>query len=139
MIEVTWSDTQDNVVLWKFPLIWTWQEFFAAKAEVDAMIDGVEGIADSIFLIHTERRLPEGGIRNLKRIVAERHARHDVIVIVGPTMFLTSLLSVILKIVPGAQDQLHYAQSIDEAYAIIENRRQKRRQRQASQVAEELT
>ena len=135
MIEVTWANAEKNIVLWKFPSQWMWHDFFAALKDADAMIDGVEGIVDSIFLTPQDQVIPQGGIRNFKLILARRHARHGLIILVDAQTLLVSLLGIVLKLIPNARPQMHFVQSEAEAYALIAAAQQQRLQDRASQVA----
>lgn len=126
MIVVEWANTEKNIVIWRFPSQWSWDDFYAAKKEVDIMIDGVEGIVDSIFLTSKEQKIPSGAIAHLKNIITQRHERHEMIILVGSKMFLSALLNLILKFVPSVQTQLHYVITDAEAYAIIEEAQQRR-------------
>lgn len=126
MVEVQWADEEKDIVLWKFPSRWTWHDFYEAKQEVDAMIDSVEGIVDSIFLTSGAQRMPSGALQNLKRIITERHQRHDLIVVVNTRMFLHALVTTVFKFVPSAKRQFHFVNSEEEAYAIIRAAQQNR-------------
>lgn len=126
MIEVRWSNDEKHTVIWKFSVPWNWNEFYAAQKQVDAMIDSVDGLVDSIFIVTLAQRLPAGGPTHLRKIIAQRHKRHDMIVMVGTNSFLTSILRVITLVLPGFKRQLNYVTSIEEAEALLKDVRARR-------------
>ena len=126
MVEVYWANPEKNILLWIFPPRWTWTEFFTAKKQADAMIDNVEGIVDSIFLVPKELIIPSNAIPNLRSLIANRHKRHDLVIVVGSTSFLTALLNLILQNVPNAKHQFRFVQDQAEAYRVIEENQQRR-------------
>ncbi len=108
MIEIKWSQQASNTVVWTFTAPWTFEEFYDTKLRVDAMIDSVEGIVDSIFLTTPEQKLPPRAVTHLRNIVAQQHKRHRYIVVVGAKTFLSTLINVITKLVPNADLQFHF-------------------------------
>ncbi|MCL4250198.1 MAG: hypothetical protein KJ065_18765 [Anaerolineae bacterium] len=126
MIEVKWDNPEKNIVVWKFSSPWTWEEFFAAKNEVDTMIDGVDGIVDSIFLTSEAQSIPSNAIATFRNILAKRHPRHDSIVLVGAKDFLTKLLNLVIQFLPDARHQVYFVSLQTDAYHVIEQARQQR-------------
>jgi hypothetical protein len=128
MIQVQWANPEKTIVLWEFTSQWTWNDFFAAKKEVDVMIDSIEGIVDSIFLTSADQKIPSNAIANFRSIIAKRHHRHDLIVLVGSKKFLTSLLQTVINFMPGIHHQIHFVNSQVEAYNVIEQAQQRRQE-----------
>lgn len=119
MIKVEWANSEKNIVIWTFLLNWTWDDFHDAKRQVDAMIDDVEGIVDSIFLTTNVQHIPANAVSNFGTIAKKRHQRHDLIVVVGSRSFIKSLVNVTFALVPGLRRQIYFVTTIDEAYEII--------------------
>jgi hypothetical protein len=119
MIQVEWGNSEKTVVLWRFSYPWAWTEFYAAKAAVDAMIDSVSGMVDSIFLTSEEQRIPKDAIIHFRNIIGQQHPRSHRIVVVGAKPRLAMLVNVILSLIPKARDQFRYVTSLDEAYALL--------------------
>ena len=128
MIEVNWGNPEKNIVIWEFFSPWTWNEFYDAKKQVDVMIDAVSGVVDSIFLTTVDQKIPPNAIGNFQNIIGNRHERHDLIVLVGSKSFLSALLNVVVKWIPGASSQFRYVHSQEEAYNIIAKAQDDRRQ-----------
>ena len=108
MIAVEWSLEEPNVVIWKFTTPWTFNEFHAAKERVDAMIDGVEGLVDSIFLTTAEQRIPPSAVAHLRKIIEHQHKRHRYIVVVGAKSFLVTIIGIINQLFPNIEDENVY-------------------------------
>lgn len=126
MVEVEWANAEHNIIRWRFSQPWTWDEFYSAKNQVDTMIDSVVGTVDSIFVTSNTQLLPPNATIHLRNIIAARHKRHNLIVIVGANRFLSTILTVMTRWVPGLDIQLRYATSVSDAFSLIQESRQKR-------------
>ena len=128
MIKIQWSDTQQNIVIWTFSDQWTWNDFYTAQNEVQNRINKVNGIVDSIFITPQQQKVPSSAISHFRKIITKRHNRHDMLVVVGSSMFLSALLNMVIKFIPSASHQFHFVSTQDEAYKIIEQTRLLRKQ-----------
>lgn len=125
MITVHWSSETTNVVIWTFTAPWTFEEFYKAKNHVDMMIDTVEGYVDSIFIPSKGQPIPHGSLTHLRNLIINRHERHRYLVIVGPRVFLVTLLNILTELIVGLDLHLRTAKTESQAYQIIEQQRTK--------------
>jgi hypothetical protein len=135
VIQVEWANPEQTIVRWRFGWPWTWDEFYTALDQVNAMIDGISGIADSIILPSRSTILPANAISHLRRLINGRHPRHDLIVLVGSSSFVAELLKLSTQFIPSVRDQLHYVGTEEEALNLITVAQQRRERGKASHPA----
>ncbi len=124
MVEVEWEPSTENVMIWKFTAPWTFDEFRSAKDQVDAMIDGVDGYVDSIFLVSNGQAVPRNTLPQLRKMISQAHERHRYIVLVGVRIYLATLLKILGELIPNFEPYLRVASTKAGAILIIQKLRQ---------------
>ena len=128
VINVKWDSQTEQIVVWQFSSPWTWNEFFAAMKDMNHLIDGVDGIVDTILLTSSEQTIPPSALTNIRNLMTQLHERNDLVVLVGSKAFLTALINHVTSIIPNVKEKYRFAHDVSEAYAIIEQARQQRRE-----------
>lgn len=130
MITVEWANEAKTVVRWRFINTWTWDDFYAAQKEVDAMIDTVDGIVDGIILTSASQNLPSGALPHLRKITIQRHKRYGLSYVVGSGVYLTTVLNILAKVV--REETIRFVGTEVEAFAHIAQAQQKRNDQHSS-------
>jgi hypothetical protein len=125
MITVEWANGEQNILRWQFIQPWTWEEFYNAQMQMNAMIDSVTGNVDCIFLTSKTQLLPSHATIHLRKIIAQQHERLNLIVIVGANRFVSTLMQVMTHWVPDFANQLRFTPSEQDAFPLIEQAWQK--------------
>ncbi len=119
MVEVEWTNSDKNILQWRFTVPWTWSEFFTTQAQANAMMDEVPGTVDHIFATANIQTLPANAIMNLRQVIANKHERNGLVVLVGARTLVVSLLTIIVNAVPGLNLDLRYVKTEEEALELI--------------------
>jgi hypothetical protein len=129
MIKVEWANQDKNVVRWQFLDHWTWQEFYQAQREVDAMIDTVEGMVDGIIFTSSLQHIPPNALTHLRKILRQKHQRYGISIVIGARSFLTALLNLLPRLI-GVK-AIYFVESEEAAYHHLAELREKRQETRA--------
>lgn len=126
MVTVEWANAEKNVIRWRFVQPWTWEEFYIAQKQVHVMIDSVDGLVDCMFIPGKPLMIPPNPTIHLRKIIAQRHRRLNLVILVGANRFLSALLQIMVRWVPGFELQLRYVLSEQKAFAVSQSDRHRR-------------
>lgn len=125
MITVHWATETTNIIKWTFTAPWTFDEFRAAQQQTNALIDGVEGYVDCLFITSAEQFIPLRAITNLRSIISIRHPRQRYAVFVGAKTYLVTLMTSLTELIPNFESYLRFVGTEAEAYTLIAKLREK--------------
>jgi hypothetical protein len=131
VIDVEWTNAEKNTLRWRFTAPWTWDEFFKTQVLANGMIDEVPGKVDHIFETSNIQSLPANAILNLRQVIANRHKRNGVIVLVGAHTLVMSVLTIITNAIPGLMLNLQYVKTEAQALELIRAAQEQRSQEPA--------
>jgi hypothetical protein len=129
-ISVAWYDNTQTILVWVFPERWTWEDYGAAQQTSNALADSVAHIVDVIGDLTGSKSLPPTAVNAYRNSLDRSTQNLDLIVLVGSSSFIRTMVSVLKAIVPGkvAGANLTFADSIPEAYSLIHQRQAARSQ-----------
>lgn len=119
MIEVSWANPEKTIIDWRFATPWTWAQFDAALAEANSMTDEVDYVVDNLIHTSKEQVMPPNAIVNLRKLIANRHDRSGIFVVIRARTIVSSLLSIIMMAVPGLTSVFYFAKNEAEAMEMI--------------------
>lgn len=116
---VQWHDAAQTVLRWEFEGAWTWEEFYQAQDEVNALSASVEHPVDIIVVMHPTSAVPAGAPSQFGRIARGSHGRSGRTVLVGANRFVEVMLSIFGKFQRETARRITTAKSIEEALALL--------------------
>ncbi len=123
MINIEWANEEQTVIRWHLSDGWTWDEFYAAKAESEAMIEQVTGVVDGLFVMDNPSYLPAYFLANLRIIVPNSHPRYGITIVVGKQKAMRFIFDCVVRIT-SRDDLLYLVNTEEEAFARIQQLRQ---------------
>lgn len=102
---------------------WTWEEYFAAMSNIGRMMTEVDHTVDVLVDCFNMGDFPNVALQNISTANRTPPSNMGVQVIVGDSMMLEIMSSMLTKMNPNAARMYNYATSYDEAMGIIEKSR----------------
>jgi len=118
-IKIAWDNEEKTALLYIFDTHWTWDDFYAAKAQAYGQIDTVQHKVGVIFDAPEKITLPANMITHSKSAVSKTHANTAVVVVVVRNLYLRTMLSMVMKLSKKAAETLRLVSSLDEARALV--------------------
>src|SRR5688572_24938937 len=76
VIEVSWTNLDNQEVLqYRFPNLWTWEDFYKAQRKIDKMLDLSSQSIPVFFDFRSGSYLPPGMLREMSNIIETWHPR----------------------------------------------------------------
>ena len=125
-ITVTWDNTERTIIRWTFPENWTWEDAQGAVSVEAQMANQVEHIVYAIGDLLPTRVIPPGAMRSVKHIMASRHLRIGLTVLITDSYYVTTMVNMIRATVHRQfmeQSRLIVVSTERDAYAAIETER----------------
>ncbi len=117
-IQIVWDNDEKTILRYIFDTHWTWDDFYAAKAEAYSQIDTVPHKVGVIFDAPEKITLPANMITHNKSAVSKTHANTAIVVVVVTNLYLRTMLTMVMKLSKKAADTLRLVSSLDEARAL---------------------
>ena len=133
-IQVAWDDSgrvpEESVIYWTFAEEWNWNEFAEADKTAYQMSVGMIPVVIDVIVDMTQSdRTPFiGAIGYFTRSIHHDPSNRGVVVIVGVSGILRSLESILRRLTPKASPAYVLVNTLEEAYHLIEDRQQQRKQ-----------
>ncbi|MBW4437562.1 MAG: hypothetical protein KME04_10530 [Pleurocapsa minor GSE-CHR-MK-17-07R] len=120
VIEVSWFRGSDRVILFEFPDVWDWNDFWDAKSRSDAMTDSVTH--NCAILLHMPARvsMPDNALSQGRSLLSKRHPRVTLFVMVTPNAFARNLMRILSQLYVSRRGMLQTAQSLDETAKVLQ-------------------
>jgi hypothetical protein len=121
---VHWVNESHDIVYAKYPIDWTWDDFYMIREQVHALVDSentarVDFIADQSASI-----LPKGSpFGHARSVIQNKHPRVKLIVIVASNALLRSMANIAFKLSAEARSSFRLVSSIEDALQLIETDR----------------
>lgn len=127
-IQTTWDDEQRSAVRYIFDGSWTWDDLKAAFDTAHQLLDTIDYSADTVIDMRASKTLPDHAISGIRRIGIDQvgHPNHSrLTVFVGLSLFAKQILFITMRTFKSlqAQNDFHFADTIEEARAIIRRER----------------
>jgi hypothetical protein len=125
---IDWYDAAQSVIKYDMDTNWTWPEFYKEMEKVDAMMQSVcPQQVDVIVNLLSARYLKPDTLVHLRNGAMNPPPNWGLAVFVGLGRSTRALLATFSKVYPRLSDRYAVADTVDEAYALIVNRRDERR------------
>ena len=118
-IKVTWDDHHDDIILFEFPPVFNWDQYYVAEDQAHAMIEERGRDVGYIFDFPQNAKIPDNAISNGRRVIEQRHSKVTLVVNVGSTAFIRTLFNMGIRMYPTLRDNVAMSGTIDEAREMI--------------------
>lgn len=119
-IEVVWDDEAQTVIRHIFPERWTWEEFFVAVDEAQAMIDTVPGPVGVIIDGRADNmQMPPNMLSNGRTLLSRSHPKTKIMVVVIKNPFINVMVMTLSRISGARGRALLSVDSIEEARRLV--------------------
>jgi hypothetical protein len=120
-INIEWVNNKQTVVKLEFPQLWTWEEVYEVKRQLDAGLDQVDHDCAVLFVLPSNTKLPMNALSNGLRILNDSHPRIRLFMIVTPSLFVRSVTEMVRKVSTDIRNRSRVVETIDQAHeALIE-------------------
>jgi hypothetical protein len=124
---IDWYDAAQSVIKYDLDMEWKWPEFYKEMEKVDAMMQSVyPQRVDVIVNLLNPRWLKPDTLVHLRNGALNPPPNWGLAVFVGLGRSMRALLATFSKMYPRLSDRYAVAETVDEAYALIVNRRGER-------------
>ena len=125
-ITVHWDDPHQTIVRWDFEGAWTWQDFYQAQAESDALITSVEHTVDVVANVARSPSLPRNPLSRYRQARQSTPRNRGVVVVVGANSFVMSIIQIYNPVFGRKlRDEFLFADTLDDARTLIKQFRQR--------------
>lgn len=121
-ITIDWEDDSKRIFCYQLDEHWTWDEFFVAKKQADAIMDSVSHKISVIVNIASRTALRPNLLSTLRKALDDKHPNIFVIVLVISDSFTRTTISQLYDIIRFSSIRVEIVSSLDEAHAIIDTR-----------------
>jgi hypothetical protein len=121
-IRVIWDTEEKTIVQYIVEPDWTWDEFFAAKEQANALMDTVCHKLGVFLLMPSDGVIPLDVLANTRKGLRHKHPNTVVIVVVSDRPFVRTMIETIRALPPLGDHGLETASTLDEARAIVRER-----------------
>ncbi len=125
-IEINWDNDDKTVMRYTYQGQWTWQEFYGVMEQSHQMMDTVDHPVDILVDMRASAQIPQGAVTQFRRIANVRHPNTGTIVAVTEARVARMLYDIFATVFRPIASRYHIVQTIDEAYAAIEDARYQR-------------
>jgi hypothetical protein len=118
-VEVSWYKGSDRVILFEFPDVWGWNDFWDAKGRSDAMTDTVTHNVAILLKVPANVRMPDNALSQGRALLQKRHPRATLFVMVTPNAFARKLMNILSQLYISRRNMLQTAQSLEDTERIL--------------------
>ena len=122
-IEVVWDNEEKTIIRYDYGSAWTWEDYWAASQSAREMLKTVAYEVDIIANFEAGMRPPLSAISHFKQSLDTTPENLGVVVVAGRDDLLKALVSIFNKIYDQFRLTVLIASSLDEARAILAERR----------------
>lgn len=121
-VRVHWENEEHTLVRYEFEGIWTWTEYYQARAMV-AQIEAASGRGADVILHMHEFQLPSNVIEQGRQLADKIHPQTMTIAIVGATLVYRLIGRAFGRLFPRQAGVFIYVDTLEEARLMIARRR----------------
>jgi len=121
-IEIKWDNDEHTIIRETYIGNWTWDDFYDSVGVVPPMMISVSHTVHILIDLRESGPVPIGSAIVHARSAMQRFPQNwGIMAVVGPSMFIRSLVDIIRSILPGRlAGKIFVARSFEEAYALME-------------------
>jgi len=127
VIEVTWTNLGNQDVLqYRFPNLWTWEDFYKAQRKIDKMLDLSSQSIPVFFDFRNGSYLPPGMLREMSNIIKTWHPKGTPLIVIGGNQIVQNAFSVAARMLNAANslDTVLFVGSLPAAEAIVRRKKE---------------
>ena len=118
-IEVSWDNAEKTIIRYDYGEDWTWEDFHDANQKSNRMAASVTHIVDLIVDFTHGSPPPAGSLGRFRKAMEDAPKNRGIIVIVGGSFFINSLVAVFSRIYRALGRRLMTAGTVEEAQVRI--------------------
>lgn len=122
-VRVAWDNEEKTAILWRFSGRWTWEDYYAAKRDVIAMMESVEHKVDSIVDLRQTAFIPSGGLSQARALAMKPHPNEGITVMLSSSLFMKTTMSTLGRLYSHIATHYRMADDLDEARALLREMR----------------
>jgi hypothetical protein len=119
-IYIQWYDPAQTIICFTVDGTWTWDEFYQARAEANALIDAAsrENV-HCLVDMHRGSTLPRNAITHFSKLSSSTNRKMGHIVLIGTNTFIQTIFRMMDKIRTQNMTRVHLASTFDEALDLL--------------------
>jgi len=114
-IQIVWDNPEQTVIREVFDARWTWDDFDAAKTQIDSLIQGVPHLVGLIFDLPANVFFPRNALTHGKKFVDTLHPQIYLLVLASSNTLLRALFDMFKKVYPLAAKRVRWLATVDDA------------------------
>ena len=118
-VTVSWDNDDRTTIRYEFERDWIWDEFYAASENAFALTRSVEHTVHSISYFKPGASLPPNALMHFRRAMVNAPRNRGVTVIVGGSLFITTMVRVFSKLNRSLGERLLLADTLEQARALL--------------------
>jgi hypothetical protein len=121
-VQAVWDNEQQTIIRYDLSGKWTWDEFFTAYETAKAMLNASPHVVH--FILNptdaaSRRHLPPGIVSRIGNTARTKLPNAGITVAIGSSNVVRSIISAAARLYPRISKQYQFADTLDEARAII--------------------
>lgn len=114
-IQVSWLNAEQTVILAQTVRSWTWEDYYAAREQVNAQLNGVNHPV-TLILNGNRYSLPSNALSNFGRYTWDNNTKIVQIILASKGAFLHAMFQMYLRLFPKRQKRVMMVRSLEEAH-----------------------
>lgn len=121
MIQIAWDDDAHTIIRETYIGDWTWDDFYHSVGVVPQMMMSVSHTVHILIDLQESGTVPIGSaLVHARNAMQHFPDNWGIMAVVGPSMFIRSLVDIIRRILPGRMaGKIFVARSLQEAYELF--------------------
>jgi hypothetical protein len=119
-VRAGWDNDAKTIMYYQFDHNWTWEEFFAAKAQAYEMISTVSHKVGVVLETQHNGVIPHDLLPNFRNGLRTKHPNTVIVVIVVTRPFYRNMINTVRAILPITNAHFEMAATLGQARSIIE-------------------
>jgi hypothetical protein len=121
-IQILWDDAEKTTLRYNFDEQWSWEDFFAAKKEANALIDTVTHRVGVIMSAPSGMKLPANMLTNARNALRTKHPNTVILVFVLTNPFIRTMIRALKGLPMPVATTIELASTLDEARDLVQKR-----------------
>lgn len=119
-IYVQWYDPAQTIICFTVDGAWTWDEFYQARAEANALMNLVpQGQIHCLVDMHRGNMLPQNAITHFSKLSSASNKKMGHIVLIGTNTFVQTIFRMMHKVRAQGMTRMHLAPTFDVARDLL--------------------
>jgi len=115
-----WDNTERTIIRVIFDGVWSAEDIYRMINKGVSMLESVDHPVDSIFDFSHSTFSPKNLLSTAEKMESDLNNNHRLAILIKANVYIKSMLKVARVFAPQALANLHFVNSLDEAYAIID-------------------